>query len=140
MKNTVLGALALVLFLTACNAADAPNTKDNNDLTYGSGQPAPISKVLSVKDFQKLLAEKTDAQIIDVRTPQETASGMIEGAQAINFYDANFQEQIKTLDKNKPVFIYCRSGARSAQAAQVFKKQGFQEVYDLRGGYNAWPK
>lgn len=136
----ILGALALVLFLTACNAADNSSNNDSQGLAYGSSQPEPTVKVLGVSEFKKSLAEKSDAQLIDVRTPQETAQGMIEGAKAINFYDANFQEQIQGLDKEKPVFIYCRSGARSAQAAQVFKKQGFKEVYDLRGGYNAWPK
>lgn len=137
MKNTLLGALALMLFLTACNAAD--NTH-NNGTSYSSSQPAPTVKVLNAKDFQQLLAQKSDAQLLDVRTPQETAQGMIEGAKAINFYDANFQAQTQTLDKDKPVFIYCRSGARSAQAVQVLKKQGFNEIYELRGGYNAWPK
>lgn len=137
MKNTLLGALALMLFLTACNAAD--NTH-NNGTSYSSSQPTPTVKVLNAKDFQQLLAQKSDAQLLDVRTPQETAQGMIEGAKAINFYAANFQAQTQTLDKDKPVFIYCRSGARSAQAVQVLKKQGFNEIYELRGGYNAWPK
>ena len=42
------------------------------------------------------------------------------------------------LDKEKPVYLYCRSGKRSASAAEKLKEAGFTEVYNLKGGILAW--
>lgn len=94
---------------------------------------------VSVQEFQKKLQENSSkAQRIDVRTPQEFASGHLEGFQNLNISDPSFQNKISQLDKNKPVFVYCAVGGRSANAAQQLKKLGFSQVYDMRGGINAW--
>jgi len=93
---------------------------------------------VNVKEFQQLIS-KDGIQLIDVRTPDEFKAGHIKNAKLINFYDSNFKEQsIKILDKNKPVFLYCRSGGRSAKSAKIYKEAGFTKVYNLLGGFNAW--
>ncbi len=85
------------------------------------------------------MAQKYPAvQIIDVRTPEEFQSGYIEGAINLNIQDDRFSEQILQLDKSKPVMVYCAKGGRSARAAAQLKEAGFQEVYDLPGGMEAW--
>jgi rhodanese-related sulfurtransferase len=53
----------------------------------------------------------------------------------INFYDADFREQVAKLDRNIPVYVYCRSGGRSQKAMEVLKELGFSVVYELQGGY-----
>ena len=55
-----------------------------------------------------------------------------------NFYDADFKAQLEKLDKNKPVYVYCKVGGRSGQAAAQMQAMGFTAVYNLTGGMNAW--
>ena len=79
------------------------------------------------------------AQILDVRTPEEYTGGHIKNAVLADISDkASFEEKIKGLDRNKPVYAYCRSGRRSAVAAERLKANGFTQVYNLDGGIEAW--
>lgn len=78
-------------------------------------------------------------QLVDVRTAREYRSGHIKNALNIDFFDAaNFNKSFGKLDKNKPVYLYCRSGARSKNAARKLLAMGFSEIYDLKGGYQRW--
>lgn len=98
-------------------------------------------RVLQAKAYATTLEKAGEtAQLLDVRTPSEYKKGHLKGAENINFYDASFATQTKALDKNKPVFVYCRSGARSAGAARKLKELGFQEIIDLRHGILAWKR
>ena len=82
---------------------------------------------------------KRDIQLVDVRRPEEFEAGKIEGATNINVLEEDgFKEQIKNLDKAQPVYIYCRSGRRSAKAAQLMLDAGFSKIFDLEGGYLNW--
>ncbi|MDT0643936.1 rhodanese-like domain-containing protein [Zunongwangia sp. F363] len=94
-------------------------------------------KVLKKTDYIKHLKE-LNGILIDVRTPKEYIEDHIENARNINWYDPKFKEKIRRLDKTRPAFIYCRSGARSARAAKSFIKAGFSKVYDLKGGFLAF--
>lgn len=93
---------------------------------------------LTPKAFADKLAETTNPQIIDVRTPEEFKGGAIANAQNFNWNASDFQSKIEHLDKNLPVFVYCLSGGRSAAASQSFVDNGFTEVYALEGGIMAW--
>ncbi len=73
--------------------------------------------------------------IIDVRTPEEFASGHVEGAVNINLESAEFTDLIGQLDPAGTYFVYCRSGNRSTQAAEYMASVGFTNVTNL-GGYN----
>ncbi|MDT0690933.1 rhodanese-like domain-containing protein [Salegentibacter sp. F188] len=94
-------------------------------------------KVLSPQEATAMLAED-ELTLIDVRTPEEFAEGHIEGAQNINFLNVNFKVQMQQLDKEKPVYIYCRSGNRSAKAAEKLQEMGFQKIYDIEGDILNW--
>lgn len=88
----------------------------------------------------KALLDKEKIQLIDVRTPKEINQGYIKTAKFVNYFDANFYEKVtKQIDKTKPVYLYCRSGNRSAKAAKILEKQGYQ-VINVLGGYNQWKK
>lgn len=95
---------------------------------------------LSVSDFDdKLKLNVATAQLVDVRTPSEFAIGHIKRATNINFTDDDFEDVAKKrLDKTKPVFLYCFSGKRSADASAFLRTLGFKEVYDLSGGFAQW--
>ena len=94
-------------------------------------------KVLSVADY-KVAITKSDVVIVDVRTPEEFSQGAILNAQNISVTDASFENEIQKLDKKQPVYVYCRSGARSQTAAKKMAALGFIEIIDLEGGYLAW--
>lgn len=70
----------------------------------------------------------TVAEVIDVRTPEETAAGYLEGALLFDINGGNFAEQISTLDKSANYFIYCRSGNRAGGAIAQMKAAGFTGV------------
>ena len=96
-------------------------------------------KAITTKELKTLLS-KEKIQLVDVRTPKETEQGAIEKAIFVNYFDDDFTEKIiKKLDKEKPVYLYCRSGNRSGKACKILKEKGF-EVYNVLGGFNQWKK
>ena len=94
--------------------------------------------VLSVGEFNSRIHASTQIQLVDVRTPGEYAEGHLEGAINIDYNGDNFSEEIEALTKTMAVYVYCRSGGRSARAAGVLSEKGFTEVYDLKGGILSW--
>lgn len=94
-------------------------------------------QVLDVKVFDDSIRGK-DVQLIDVRTPSEFNLGHIEGAKNIDFFSNEFKTKFDLLDKENPVYIYCKSGNRSRQTANKLIKMGFKQIYDLEGGYLKW--
>jgi rhodanese-related sulfurtransferase len=96
-----------------------------------------ITKIDKEYLFENVIGK--DAQLIDVRTAEEYEIGKIDDA--INF-DVNqsnsFLQQIKALDKSKPVYVYCKVGGRSNRAAKILNKEGFTQIFDYSGGYNDW--
>ena len=83
--------------------------------------------------------EKDNTVIIDVRTPNEWAEGIIENAILINILEPqSFMGEIENLDKSKNYYVYCRSGARSGQACQVMNSIGINETNNLSGGILEW--
>ncbi|WP_374166539.1 rhodanese-like domain-containing protein [Arcticibacter sp. MXS-1] len=103
-------------------------------------QAQPRVDTLKSTKFERKLQSKQEHTLLDARTPAEFAKGHIAGAVNINVKDSTFSAQIKTLDKSKPVYVYCRSGVRSAKAAEVLKNEGFAQIYNLKGGIQAWTK
>ncbi len=93
---------------------------------------------LSTDDFQGKLSNATHAQLLDVRTPQEYKEGHLNNSLNIDYKSSDFREKIKSLDKTKPVFVYCLAGSRSAAAAEILHENGFKEIYDMKGGYLKW--
>ncbi|MFC0185153.1 thioredoxin [Pseudarcicella hirudinis] len=97
-----------------------------------------LSQVLSPNDFEKKYSENPNAQLIDVRTPGEYGGGHLPNAQNVDYRSADFAQKIQSLDKEKPVFVYCLSGGRSKAASDLLRQNGFKEVIDLQGGYLKW--
>jgi len=69
--------------------------------------------------------------VIDVRTPQEFAEGHLDGAVNIDLQSGVFEQQISQLDAAGDYLVYCRSGNRSGQAAQIMGQLGFENVVNL---------
>jgi thioredoxin len=86
----------------------------------------------------KTLIESGKGIVLDVRTPEEVAQGTIANASVLNFYDQDFAEKLRLMDKSAEIYVYCRAGGRSAKAARILQENGFNRVYDLRNGITAW--
>lgn len=132
--------LLLFFLIATASVHSCQNNTGQKQAAPADGQPI-ISEVLTPAAFQAKMAEIPNLQLIDVRTPEEFAQGHIDGALNLNFYDDDFTQQLEQkLDKGRPVMLYCRSGNRSGQAASEMVTMGFKELYDLKGGFMAWPK
>ncbi|MBX2951775.1 MAG: thioredoxin fold domain-containing protein [Leadbetterella sp.] len=114
----------LVIFLTvtgmACSHAQSTDTK------------------LSAKEFAKKIQSTPDAQVVDVRTPSEFKAGHIKDANNVDISSPEFKSMAATLDKSKPVFVYCLSGGRSSSAAKYLKDEGYTQIYEMTGGMMEW--
>lgn len=98
---------------------------------------AEIEMVSPVQVYEAVYGEDS-LQLVDVRTPEEYAVSHLKNAQNICVTDDDFRDKVVSLDKYKPVYVYCRSGGRSAKAAKILKEMGFTKVYDLQGGITNW--
>jgi rhodanese-related sulfurtransferase len=109
-------------------------------LFVGTGCSQSEYQKIGVKEAQTLISTpNSQLQIVDLRTPREiAATGVIPGAELMDFNAPNFKQQIQQLDKSRPVLLYCASGMRSAQAAAMIDKQKFKSVYEMSPGMNGW--
>lgn len=78
------------------------------------------------------------AQLIDARTPGEFNSGHLANAINLDWSAGQLEAAVATIDRSKPVLLYCASGRRSAAAREFLTEKGFKDVVDLQGGINAW--
>lgn len=124
MRTIISIFLSVILY-----SCSAQTTSSNDKYTDVSNEEA-----------KALIASTPDLQIIDVRQNGEVALGMIDGAVQMDISKPAFDAQIATLDKTKPVLVYCASGGRSKTAQEAMQEQGFQEVHNLRNGYQGWKK
>ena len=93
---------------------------------------------ISAGELQEILKKDKKAQVIDVRSSGEFQSGHIPKAKNINVMSGGFANQIANLDKTKTYYLYCRSGMRSARACKMMAKNGFENVYNLKGSVMTW--
>jgi thioredoxin len=115
-------ALALLVFvLASCN-----------------GQTQKSSKLIDPVAFKKEIAATPNAQILDVRTPEEYASEHLQNAQNVNWLSPDFVTNTSKYDKSKPIFVYCKSGRRSHLAAEKLAELGFTNIIELEGGILKW--
>ncbi|MBR5084815.1 MAG: rhodanese-like domain-containing protein [Prevotella sp.] len=92
---------------------------------------------VDVKGFAELI-QNPDVQLLDVRTAEEYAEAHLDKAINIDVKKQGFIDQaVERLDTNKVVAVYCRSGRRSANAAEMLAEKGFK-AFNLEGGIIAW--
>lgn len=116
-------ALAGVMLVSAACAPAAP------------AEGAAVSDI-SPADYQsQFVSTAADHLLIDVRTPEEFATGHIAGA--INISVETIADRLSEIPQGQTIVLYCRSGNRSAQAAQILAGAGYTGIRDL-GGINDW--
>jgi rhodanese-related sulfurtransferase len=119
MKRNLL-ILTMVLFLGACSTTGAKSMK------------------ISAQDAKTRMDASMGFVLLDVRTPEEFSDERIPGA--INLPLDEIEEKVESVasDLNQEIYVYCRSGNRSAQAAKILVELGYTKVYDF-GGIIDWP-
>ena len=126
MLRTKLIALLVAgtLVLASCSSSAATDSK---------------LELTSVGAIGEIIAEPpADLVILDIRTPEEFAAGHIAGAINIDYYAADFESRLGELDLAVPYVMYCNSGNRSGNALPLMDSIGFEQVYELDGGIQAW--
>ncbi|MCX2740129.1 rhodanese-like domain-containing protein [Pontibacter anaerobius] len=93
--------------------------------------PAQVQKLTPNEFKEQNMNSKT--VLVDVRTPEEYESGHLDGALLSDFRGGAFTEDMKNWDKDKVYYLYCASGNRSGQAAELMKQAGYKYIYDLGG-------
>lgn len=121
MKINQITSILFLFILCSCN-----------------GQASKNIKTIDALAFAEKINATENPQILDVRTPEEFNSEHIENAVNKNWFADDFAENIAKLDKNKPVFVYCKSGGRSEKATEKMAELGFKNIYELDGGFLKW--
>lgn len=116
------------LILTGCTAQKTAKASGNDFVT------------VPVAEFGTRLASDSSALLLDVRRPEEYAEGHLHGAVLLNWLDTDaFKEKSVTIDRKRTIYVYCRSGRRSSEAAIYLSAKGYK-VVDMEGGILAWGK
>ncbi|MEM0997273.1 MAG: rhodanese-like domain-containing protein [Bacteroidota bacterium] len=117
---------------------EGPGDPNTGDPVVEAGQGV-IGTGIAPSDLVELRVEEPKLQILDVRTPEEVASGVIEGAKMVDINDADFVNKVAgQMDKGAPMVVYCGGGKRSAKAIDMLKENGYTMLYNLTGGIKAW--
>jgi rhodanese-related sulfurtransferase len=133
MKRTIILSLILLLNVSIYSCTSS-HSRPGNLVTVQAGQ---VAKNVTAEEFKSLI-EQGEGLLLDVRTPEEVAAGKIADASNIDYFSEDFKESLNKLDKNKPVYVYCRSGHRSGNTMEIMKELGFMTIYNLDGGIKGW--
>ncbi|SHG50801.1 rhodanese-like domain-containing protein [Winogradskyella jejuensis] len=95
---------------------------------------------LQQENWTKQLSEDNNSVVLDVRTQEEVEElGIIPDALHIDIYKGQgFIYEVEQLDKSKNYYVYCKAGGRSAQACAIMNQLGFENTYNLLGGFTEW--
>lgn len=95
-----------------------------------------LIKEIEVTDLAQLKEKDSSVRVIDIRQPAELRSGIIPGVEALPMHLIPLR--ISEFKRDETLIMVCRSGARSAQACMFLQQQGYDNVFNLRGGMIAW--
>lgn len=128
-RLTALALVALFFAGSGC-AANPPAAAEP-----AADSAAKVNTPISPAEYQSQFGVDADHILLDVRTPEEFASGHIPGA--VNIAVDQLPQRLSEVPQDRPVVVYCHSGNRSGQAAQILDRTGYAQIYDL-GGIVTW--
>ncbi len=129
IRFLILSLVILALVLAACGGSDDSDSKKSG--ASGSFQ------TITVNEAHDQLQANPDAIFVDVRTAEEYATGHAEGTRLIPV-DEIGDRALDELPKDKDIYVICRSGNRSKSASETLVSLGYEHVYNVDGGTNAW--
>ncbi len=95
-----------------------------------------LKKAVSNLTQDQFIQGYRKAQLIDVREMKEFEAGHILGAR--NIPSTQLRQRYKEIRPDLPVYLYCQNSGRSARAALFLKKKGYNQLYQLQGGFKTW--
>ncbi len=136
--RSLISLICLFLVFTIGNSCkDSATTKKEETEAKPDPNVEPEADSLTVSDFIKEM-RKSNAVVVDLSFPEEFEQGHIEGAININFFDPNFKSTLTELDKSKTYLLYTNNRSRTRRTGIYMKQNGFNKVYTLIGGFNAY--
>lgn len=143
MHRTLTFILLGLLFISSgCSSNDnqpsqAQAPRQVNQQT-AQARPAPIFRSISPADAQQLIKSRKGLLLIDVRNQNELVQGSIAGSQLVPFW--NIMKNNHSIPRDMPILLICAVGGRSYGAGQILSRQGYPEIYNLKGGIDAWKR
>lgn len=142
MKKIIL-SMAVLFMIAGCKETpkQEPAAAPAQPAAKVAPAPAPETPKVAIVNVdwnQALEMQKAGAFLVDVRTPEEVAEGMAPGAATIPLQE--IAHRLAEFPKNKDVVVYCRSGKRSMAASQYLIDNGYEHVYNVVGGFLAFPR
>ena len=121
LKRVLFGVALVATLVAGCGGS-------TSEATFDLVAPPAAAEVIATET----------PVVLDIRTPEEFASGHLADAVLIDFYEPDFATQLDVLDKDQTYVVYCRSGNRSASAIETMRELGFNDVVEVDGGIVAW--
>ena len=133
--RTFFLTLSVACMMLAC--AQSPSTSETSSSAQDT---AAIIEDVSNDRFLALMADKPEALLLDVRTPEEWNEGHLAGASHADYWgdEQAFQAAMDAIPRDRPVLVYCAGGGRSGLTAKELIKAGHREVYNLENGISGW--
>lgn len=129
----ITSAFLLIGLLSGCSSVTNETNKENSTVSKQAG----VTNITPEEAKKRLDSEK-GIILLDVRTKEEYDGGHIKDATLIPVDSLKEEAESKLIDKETPIFVYCRSGNRSTAASKILMDLGYKNVYNL-GGINKWP-
>jgi len=133
MKKLLFFGLVYATGLLSCN----PSNTTTEERNLPSTEDLSGVQAVDSRGAKALVDEAGEIILLDVRTPEEFAEGHLEGAINIDFYAADFKQQLAHLNPNQKYMVYCAVGGRSGKTGQMMEEMGFREVYNVTEGFAA---
>ena len=136
-RTIITGLAAAALLVAGCSGSESDSGAAAD--SSASAESAAGIRTISAEEGAAIQAAPPESLVIlDVRTAEEFAEGHLEGAVVVDFYADDFAAQLEELDPTVPYLLYCRSGNRSGQAAEIMNDLGYRDVANIDGGILAW--
>jgi rhodanese-related sulfurtransferase len=140
MNRTLLILVLFFVVSVALSGCLSDKKSESNTITKINESENINYTNVNVQQGQEMI-DRGEVFILDVRTPEEYASGHIKNStlMAVQDIPANeLDKKLKELPKDKKILVYCRSGRRSAAASTILVNNGFSQVYNMQGGITEW--
>ena len=127
----VAAVLFLAALLSACGPAGAPADTTVDATSPAAGSATAVPERMTAAEF--VAAVRPEDVVVDVRTPAEIADGHLAGAVLADVSAPGFESRVAGLDRETTTYVYCRTGNRSARAADIMRSMGFTRVVNVGG-------
>ena len=147
MKKLMLFAVAALFMVAGCDekkpeaVAEQPKPVAEQPVAKPAPAPSSIAERVGIQSIEwekAVQMHEAGALYVDVRNPPELKDGFAQSA--VNIPLGELKERFGELPKDKDLLVYCRSGRRSEIATKFLMDQGYTRVYNVLGGFLAYPK